>query len=168
MNTARTERLEQWYRRWGPVIYARCRRTLRDDAQAEDATQEIFLRFIRCGELPDDQIATRWIAMVTRNYCLNALRMRGIHAVPCAELPEYGGGDPEAELDDRRFAAKLFSKVPHAVRAPAVMRFVDGETQEEVARKLGVSLRTISSRMNVFGASCRALLSARRDELAQV
>ena len=34
------------YRRHGPAVYARCRRMLGDDAAAEDATQETFLRVL--------------------------------------------------------------------------------------------------------------------------
>jgi RNA polymerase sigma-70 factor (ECF subfamily) len=149
------------------MIFARCRRVLRDDALAEDATQELFLRFMRCGELPNDRVAARWISLVARNYCLNMIRMRRVHAVPMEELPELPSGDLEAELDDRRFSQLLFQKVPHSVRAPAAMRFVDGVSQEETARRLGISLRTVSSRMNAFASSCRALLAARAQELAR-
>ena len=38
------DRLEGLYSRLGPLLYARCKRVLRDAALAEDATQEVFMK----------------------------------------------------------------------------------------------------------------------------
>jgi RNA polymerase sigma-70 factor (ECF subfamily) len=165
---ARKAQVEEWYRKFGPLIYARCRGLLRDDVLAEDAAQEIFLRLMRCEELPEDRVATAWIHSVTRNHCFNQIRDRGRRAVPTGELPERVGGDLETELDERRFARELFAQVPAATRRPALLYYLLDVPQEEVALRIGVSRRTVSTRMNEFTEKCIALLGARTAELARV
>ena len=39
--------LSDQYRKYGTIIFSRCRRLLMDDTLAEQATQEIFIRLMR-------------------------------------------------------------------------------------------------------------------------
>lgn len=166
--SARNDQVEAWYRKFGPLIYVRCRQLLRDDALAQDATQEIFLRLMRCERLPDDRAAAAWIQSVTRNHCFNQIRDRGRRAVPTDQLPEHATGDLETELDQRRFAQQLFDRAPFPARESAALYYLQGVSQDEVARRVGVSRRTVSARMNDFTRRCLALLGARANELARV
>lgn len=166
--SAPREQIEAWYRKFGPLIYARCRTLLHDDALAQDATQDIFVRLLGCAQLPDDRSATLWIQSVTRNHCFNQLRNRGRQAIPSEHLPEVALGDLEAELDQRRLAQQLFERAPAPARESATLYYLNGINQDEVARRIGVSRRTVSSRMNDFTARCLALLGARANELARV
>ena len=69
------DRLTALYRSYGPAIYWRCLRLLRDRAAAEDATQETFMRVLRhLDRAPDADEAIRWIWRIATNYCLNELR----------------------------------------------------------------------------------------------
>ena len=43
-------RLPALYRKYGPLIYSRCRRILQDEALAQKATQEVFLRVLTALE----------------------------------------------------------------------------------------------------------------------
>jgi DNA-directed RNA polymerase specialized sigma24 family protein len=40
-------RIEKLYGKFGPAIYARCKRLLRDGAAAEDATQDVFMKVLK-------------------------------------------------------------------------------------------------------------------------
>lgn len=52
------ERVATLYRKFGGIIYARCRRRLSDDASAEIATVEIFTRIVKeLEDAPDDRAA---------------------------------------------------------------------------------------------------------------
>ena len=65
-------RLAALYRKYGPAVYSRCRRILRDESLAEDATQEVFVRVLRhIDEAPDDEAALRWVYRIATNYCLD-------------------------------------------------------------------------------------------------
>src|SRR5438045_393270 len=43
---ARQTRVARLFQKFGPIIYVRCRRMLKERAAAEDATQEVFLKVI--------------------------------------------------------------------------------------------------------------------------
>ncbi|MEW6431815.1 MAG: sigma-70 family RNA polymerase sigma factor [Myxococcota bacterium] len=154
------------YRKYGPAIYSRCRRLLRDDALAEDATQEVFVRVLRHIEsAPDDAAALAWIYRISTNYCLNQIRDRSRQAEPTApsDLPEASGDHPEPELMDRDLAMKLVSRAPEKLRAAAVLYYVDGMEQEQVARTLGISRRTVINRLQEFTERSRKFLTREGD-----
>ncbi len=146
-------RVSSLYRKYGPAIYSRCRRLLKDDALAEDATQEVFVRVLRHIETaPDDAEALGWIYRISTNYCLNQLRDRGRQAEPTApeELPDVEGDHPEPELLDRDLALRLVSRAPEKLQAAAVLYYVDGLEQDQVAKTLGISRRTVINRLQEF------------------
>lgn len=147
------ERVSTLYRKFGAAIYSRCRRLLKDDALAEDATQEVFVRVLRHIEsAPDDATALAWIYRISTNYCLNSLRDRARQAEPTApeELPEGGGAHPEPSLLDRETAMTLIRRAPEKLQEVAVLYYVDGLEQEQVATTLGISRRTVINRLQEF------------------
>lgn len=153
-------RVNDLYRKFGSVIYSRCRRLLKDDALAEDATQEVFVRVMRHIEAaPDDQAALAWIYRISTNYCLNQIRDRNRQAEPVEELPDAGTGHPEAGMLERDLAMQLVSRAPENLRAPAILYYVDGLEQEQIAKTLGISRRTVINRLNDFMSRSRKFLS---------
>ncbi|MBX5484825.1 MAG: sigma-70 family RNA polymerase sigma factor [Myxococcaceae bacterium] len=149
-------KLSELYRRFGPTIYARCRRLLRDDVAAEDATQEVFLRVLRHIEsAPTDQAALAWIYRISTNYCLNQIRDRSRQAEPVENIPEQAGEHPEAPMIDRDLALRLLTRAPENLRAPAVLYYVDGMEQAQVAQVLGISRRTVINRLGEFANRAR-------------
>src|SRR4051794_9093948 len=100
-------RLSELYRQYGGMIYARCRRFLGDDAAAEDATQETFLRAaVHLDRATGVREAMAFIHRVATNYCLNELRNRKRRAEPRDELPELAGDHVDQLLADRDLAAR--------------------------------------------------------------
>ncbi len=157
-----TGRVNDLYRKFGPAIYSRCRRLLKDDAHAEDATQEVFVRVIKhIQAAPDDAAALAWIYRISTNYCLNQLRDRARQAEPTApdELPELEGGVAEPQLLDRDQARKLIDRTPEKLRETVVLYYVDGLEQEQVARTLGISRRTVINRLQEFQERSRKFLA---------
>lgn len=153
-------RVSDLYRKYGSVIYSRCRRLLKDDALAEDATQEVFVRVMRhIQSAPDDQAALAWIYRISTNYCLNQIRDRSRQAEPVDELPDVGGAHPEAALLDRDLAMQLVSRAPENLRAPAILYYIDGLEQEQIAKTLGISRRTVINRLNDFMSRSKKFLS---------
>ena len=154
-------RVEDLYRKYGSIIYSRCRRLLRDDALAQDATQDIFVRVMKhVDSAPSDQAALSWIYRISTNYCLNLIRNRDRQAQPVDQLPELPTSHPEAALLDRELAMKLLSRVPANLRLPAVLYYVDGFEQLQIAKALGVSRRTVVNRLNDFIGNSRKFLSS--------
>ncbi len=157
------DRLTTLYRMYGPVIYARCARLLGDRAAAEDAIQETFVRVQRhLDKAPDANEALTWVYRIATNYCLNEIRDRKHRPRSEAELPESAGASLEATLADRDLCALIVRRCPEKLRAVAWLHHVDGLDQNEVARVLGISRRTVQYRLAEFGENARKLV--RRSE----
>lgn len=156
------ERVSSLYRKYGGAIFSRCRRLLKDDTLAEDATQEVFVRVFRHIEsAPDDAAALAWIYRISTNYCLNQLRDRGRQAEPTApeELPELVGGEiPEEVWLNSDTASRLITRAPEKLQEVAVLYYLDGLEQEQVAKTLGISRRTVINRLQEFVERSRKFL----------
>ena len=161
------EPIAQLYRRYGPNIFSRCRRLLKDDAAAEDATQEVFLRALSgIRTAASDEAALFWIYRVSTNHCLNLLRERSNRMAPEPESPEPLTEHPEGALLDRDLAIRLLTRVPDKVRAPALLYFVDGFDQQQIAEILGISRRTVTTRLADFTARSRKYVARQSLEVA--
>jgi RNA polymerase sigma-70 factor (ECF subfamily) len=160
-----TEIFASLYRRYGPIIYARCLQLLRDDAEAEDATQETFLRVHRhVHRVADEEDALRWIYRVATNYCFNELRNRKRRPAPVALLPDRAAAGPGSDerIADRQVVLQLLERMPAKVKAAAWLYHADGFEQQEVARILGVSLRTVATRLALFSQKIHKLRTEAR------
>jgi RNA polymerase sigma-70 factor (ECF subfamily) len=156
------------YRTYGPVIFARCRRMLNDNAEAEDATQEVFLRVARhLDDTVSPNEAILWIHRVATNYCLNAIRNRARqrrHHVYLDDAGERGIGrtcDNEEMVANRDLARRIAERSPERLTEPAKLHYVDGMSHGEVGKLLGISRRTV---INYLGQFRRRALKVRARE----
>lgn len=149
------------YRDFGPVVYRRCLRLLRDREAARDATQEVFVRLVQdIGRFDDRERAIAWIYRVATNHCLNLLRDARRHGEsPLDPDLELAPGEARGAFPERRLAQEVLSRFDEATRAVAVGTFVDGMEREELAAALGISRRTVSRKLGRFLAQAREFLS---------
>lgn len=147
------------YREFGPAVYRRCLRLLRDREAAQDATQEVFMRLVRSmARLEERGDALPWIYRVSTNHCLNVLRNRGRRGEEALAVDLEVDERSAAEvLPDRRLAHELLDRFDASTQAVVVGVLVDGMERDEVAAALGISRRTVSRRLERFLSSSRRL-----------
>lgn len=153
--------LTDLYRRYGPLIYARCRRMLDDGAAAEDATQETFMRVHRhLARACTVQEALSWIYRIATNCCLNEIRDRKLRPQPTSDRMLDLGASPDLErtLADRAAVRWIIAALPEKLRAVAWLHYVEGMPQPEVAAVLDISRRTVVYRLEEFSERARKLL----------
>ncbi len=163
--TGHDDRVTELFRRYGSVIYMRCRSMLRDDAAAQDATQETFLRVHRhLARVPADHEALTWIYRVATNYCLNELRDRKLRPTPSEDVPDRASAAPAIDdrVADRELAFRLIWSAPPKVRPVAWLYHMDGFDQEEVAATLALSRRTVATRLAHFQQSAQRFVRRER------
>ncbi len=143
--------VEALYRQYGPLIFSRCRRLLRDEEAAQDATQEVFLRVMKhLDRAPVNGNLAGWLSRISINYCLNLLR-DGRKVEPSGDAPERAGANLEERLVCRDLANRLLEKTPPPLRDLVVLHHLEGFKHGQVAQTLGVSRRTILYRLDRFG-----------------
>ena len=142
--------IAELYERYAPAIYARCRRLLGSSAAGRDALQESFVRVLqRHGTLgPGDQ-TLRYLYKTATNVCINQLRQRSVRDRAAAEIAAHVNAHPARQpgLDDRELVQMLLDHCDEIAIGIAVMHFVDGMTQVEVAKTLGITRRTVYNRI---------------------
>jgi RNA polymerase sigma-70 factor, ECF subfamily len=160
-----SERISTLYRQLGPVIFSRCRRLLREEAAAQDATQEVFLRVLEHVDSIPTARAVPWVHRIATNYCYNVLRNERRRAEMLGAEMEPRSGDDRSALANRNAARWLMKAAPEALRAPAWQFYVEERGQEEIAVQLGVSRRTVINRLQAF--LCRTQQAAQREGLVE-
>jgi len=153
--TAREDDIARLYREYGPVLYLRCLRLLRDNEAARDATQDLFVKL--CREPGLDGPVPRvlpFIYRVATHHCLNVLRDR---ARQQARLASFDVRDeaPSDLFPERKLSQQILSRFDAETQAIAVAVYVDGMEREEVASALGISSKTVRRRLERFIENAR-------------
>ncbi|MFL5446649.1 MAG: RNA polymerase sigma factor [Myxococcales bacterium] len=147
------------YRTYGPAVYRRCLKLLRDREAAQDATQEVFVKLVRdIAKFDDPAIVLPWCYRVATNHCLNVIRNRGRRGEEALDL-DVADGAAESPFPDRHLAGTILAQFDEGTRAVAVGVLVDGMGHEELAGVLGVSRKTIERRLSKFLERARKLVS---------
>ena len=149
------------YERYAPAIYARCRRLLGSSAAGRDALQESFVRVLQRHRSlgPGDQ-TLRYLYKTATNVCINQLRQRSVRDRAAAEIGARASARPSCQpgLDDRELVTMLLDRCDETAVGIAVMHFVDGMTQVEVAKTLGITRRTVYNRIRQIERLADSLL----------
>jgi RNA polymerase sigma-70 factor, ECF subfamily len=134
-------------------IYRFARSLLANEADAEDATQEVLLRL--WNHLPKMYPFNlrAWLLKTTRFYCLDLIRRRNHLATPVpvdeemlAEQPDELAVNPSVAADSSirlEQARKLLLKLPENLRSVFVLYEVNGLRYREVAEVLGMPINSV-------------------------
>jgi RNA polymerase sigma-70 factor (ECF subfamily) len=159
--------LSALYAKYGFFLRRRCRTILRDDALADDVLQEAFVKVMRNSEgLRGVNEPLRWLYRVVDRCCFDALRQRR----RSVESPSEGAGEatphPGVDIELRDAVLRLLAALDEDEMRIALLLFVDGMSQGEIAEEVGVSRVTINKRVQVIRARAEAWLG-RGGEVAQ-
>jgi RNA polymerase sigma-70 factor (ECF subfamily) len=155
--------LAHLYTKFSPAIYAHCRRFLQSPAAARDATQEAFIRVLARGVvLPREEEALRYLYRVSTNVCLNLLREQNVHsrAVPVLASNQSHVRSAESSHADREFVKEVMARCGEGGAQVAIMHYLDGMSQVEIAEILGITRRTVFNRLKKLARIAGELLHA--------
>jgi RNA polymerase sigma-70 factor (ECF subfamily) len=146
-------------------LYRIARSILRDDAEAEDALQEAYIRaFTSLDSFREDSRLGTWLARIVINEALGRLRRRkpSVDFDAFAKAQEAGAQiirfpatnpelDPETTMAQREIRALLeraIDTLPDAFRTVFVARLIEGMTVEETAELFGIRPETVKTRLH--------------------
>lgn len=149
-----------------PIVYRVAYRMLQDRAEAEDVTQETFLRAWKA--LPDWQPRAKfstWACTVALNLCRDRLRKK--KPVLMDELPERVDTAlrPEEALASQQGLANIAEKIaalPERQREALTLCALEGMSNIEAAAAMDVGVRALESLLARARRALRASLSGDR------
>ncbi len=141
---------EELYDGYHRLVFGIALRTTADATMAEDVTQAVFLKIWSAPESFREGNFAAWLSRVSRNRALDFVRSRTIRAadeIP-ADLPAGGALDETifARIDAARVRSAL-EALTEEQRVPIELGFFGGITHDEIARRTGIPLGTIKTRI---------------------
>jgi RNA polymerase sigma-70 factor (ECF subfamily) len=141
---------EQVVRQHERLVLMTALRLLGNLEDAQDASQEVFLKLYRNLARVECERLSGWLYRVTVNVC-HDLRRKRPQVRPVEDGDTLAEGDPQRERIDaeRRQALNMSLRMlPEKERAALVLRDLEGLSTAEVARALGSSEATVRSQIS--------------------
>ena len=167
---------EACVRIYGGRLLLVARRMLRNEEDADDAVQEVFLSaFKGISQFKGQSQLGTWLHRIVVNAALGRLRSRRRHPEKSIEslLPHFGEGEhqldppvpwktaPEAGLqqrESRELVHRCIGRLPDNYRTVLLLRDIEGLDTEEAARLLDTSPGVVKTRLHRARQALRSLL----------
>ena len=161
--------------RYQAQVYSVALRMLRRVEDAEDVTQETFVRMFRALERYDtSRPFAAWLLTIASRLCIDHIRRRRIGTVPLIARESWSGEEYTIEVEDpglrpeeraqhneeERRAEELIASLPPHYRIVVILRHQQDLSYEEIAQALHLPLGTVKARIH----RARGLLKKRLEE----
>lgn len=141
------ERFTLLYEAHEKRLYAVALRILGNPTRAEDAAQQAWLQVLRNWERVnalDWDAAARYLAVAAKNAALDLLKKEKW----TASMPEdWDPPAPESGAGEYERLVALILSLPEDYRRVLELKFVEEETNQEIARRLGLKESTVSTKV---------------------
>lgn len=139
------ERFHNCYDVHGSMVFHLALNQLGNYHEAEDAVQEVFLKWLDHRGFQDPEHEKRWLIRVTINYCRNILNSsRNRREVSLDDFYPAETGMPEEKLD---LAASLM-ELDGETRSIIYLYYYEGYSVKEIARMLSISPSKVKIRLS--------------------
>lgn len=135
-------RIEEAYDNYGAAVYRLAMAYLGRHAEAEDVTQEVFIKLIKkAPAFHDSEHEKRWLMRITANLCRDTLRSpRFTNTVALEEDYSMPDSDLFGEAD-------AIVRLPEAYKGVIHLHYYEGYTVAEVAKILHLSTSAVKMRL---------------------
>jgi RNA polymerase sigma-70 factor (ECF subfamily) len=139
---------------YGNLVWSLARGLLKNQADAEDAVQEIFINLWDNAARFDPRLGKEvtFVSMLARRRLIERIRARGRReakhddSFDLETLKSLDHRRVEASSDARR-AARAIESLPQDKKAVVALHVVEGMTQGEIAKRLRLPLGTVKSHL---------------------
>jgi RNA polymerase sigma-70 factor (ECF subfamily) len=129
-------------------IYNLVYRMLRSREDAEDVTQEAFLRaFESLPRLRDRAAVGAWISRIAANLCVDWLRSPARLEIPVDPAHFHDAILPGGAFDAPAHARQAVRELPPRYRLAVVAFYLEGRSYADAARTLGISVRALKTQL---------------------
>ena len=149
----REKEIQVLYKKYGPLVLRRCRKLLKDEENALDAMQEVFIKLIQNPQYLKAKYVSSLLFRICTNICLNKIRDEKkysnfqtdqlINQIACFD-------ESEKELIQSNLLDFLFKNTKPSTRVIATLYHIDNLTYAEVAEETGLSVSGLRKRLRKF------------------
>jgi RNA polymerase sigma-70 factor (ECF subfamily) len=127
------------YDRYSRKVYAKCISLLKDQAWAEDATQDIFMKILlKIGDFSGKSKFSTWLYSITYNYCIDLLRKR--KKDPSVLVEDFGENDDIEDSVEDSFLMEtsvtrlkvILGELPVSDKSVLLMKYQDEMSIKEM------------------------------------
>lgn len=137
-------------------VYNLCYRMLGTAEDAEDASQETFLRAYKSMKRYDsNRPFSTWLLSIAAHYCIDQIRRRRLSIVSIEELPVPDVPDTSPGLEttvssneERRRIRKLLDTLAPTDRAAVIMYYWYDFSYDEICQALSLTMSAVKSRLH--------------------
>ena len=136
------------FERYMNLLYRLCYSILLVREDAEDAVQDVFLKYYRKQPtFADEDHEKAWFIRVAVNHCKDVLRRRKLREfIPFSEVEELLA-DMEAKVDDSGVLQALF-ELSDRYRIVMILHYLEGYPVTEVAKMCGITQSAVKMRLS--------------------
>ncbi len=129
------------YRRYAPKVYGKCISILKDQTEAQDAVQDIFVKVMLnlSGFNEKSQFST-WVYSITFNYCMDVVRKRKKNKLLFSDDIERAPDVAEEEIPDSYFLdlslpqlKEILDELPEGDRMVILYKYQDDMSIKDIA-----------------------------------
>lgn len=170
--------IEVLIRRYQHYVYRLCYLVMRNEQDAEDMTQETFIRAFRAlprFEIRQGTSFEAWLYRIAVNACRSRMRRKWYQVLPWPEPAPQMVAEPDEQPERQMIQGEQRDRILEAIdclgekhRLVVILRYYAGLTNEEIARALDIPSGTVRSRLHIARQRLRDLLAKREEDGEQV
>jgi RNA polymerase sigma-70 factor (ECF subfamily) len=165
--------VEALIRRYQNYVFRLCFLVMRNEQDAEDMTQETFIRAFRA--LPRFEIRQgvsfeAWLYRIAVNCCRSRMRRKWYQVLPWPDPAPQIVAEPDDQPDRLIVQSERRDEILEAVdslgdkhRLVVILRYYAGLSNEEIAQALDIPSGTVRSRLHTARQRLRTLLGEREE-----
>lgn len=135
------------YSRYSSKIFGKCLSLLKDEAKAEDATQEIFVKILlNLSKFSGKSKFSTWIYSITYNFCIDAIRKKKKDKSILVEDLANEHDSADDDIEDRFLLEMhvkrlkiILEKIPIGDKSILLMKYQDDMSIREISGILNKS-----------------------------
>lgn len=161
-------------RRYQNYVYRLCYLVMRNEQDAEDMTQETFVRACRAlprFEIREEASFEAWLYRIAVNCCRSRMRRKWYQVLPWPDPAPQLVVESEEQPERRLLRAERRDTVMQAVdtlgekhRLVVILRYYAGLSNEEIAQVLKIPSGTVRSRLHTARQRLKELLAEGDEE----
>ncbi|MFF2755767.1 RNA polymerase sigma factor [Psychrobacillus sp. NPDC058041] len=155
-------KVEELLKEYHKKIYRYCFNILRNAHDAEDATQEVFIKAFQNRKLVEINNSSAWLYRIAYNHCLNKIkRKKLVEFIPFTEKGLFPKEDTNDYSDFE--LSYILSQLKPKERALIVLRIIEDKDFKEIASILDISIPTSRKRFERIKAKIQKIIERRSE-----